>query len=165
MRRLCQTLLILTVTTLLVSGCGFKMRGTDLGLPFNTIVVRGNFSVGEEIRETIHRQSKVQFPEKSTDAEVILTILDQKIEREITAFDAAGRPREMQLRLRVKYRVTDRYAIELSSIQEIFQMRDLTVNDAEILSAPRAEKLALENMQTDIAQQILRRLRAVKLPQ
>lgn len=165
MRRIYQTLALLATTGLLMSGCGFKMRGADLGLPFTRIALQGDHQVTQEIREVLLRQPAVVITNKPVDSQVVLIVMGQRIDREVTAFNAAGRPREIQIRLRVTYRVTDGVAIEIFPPQEIMQTRDLTVNEAEILSSSIAENFEINTMQTDIAQQILRRLRAVKLPQ
>ena len=69
----------------------------------------------------------------------------------------------IQLRMRVTYRITDGLAIELSSPQEISQTRDVSVTESEVLAQPAAEAFVREDMQRDIAQQLIRRLRAVKL--
>lgn len=66
--------------------------------------------------------------------------------------------------MRVSYRITDQFGVQISEQTEIFQTRELTINEAEILSAPLSEGSLVEDMQKDIAWQILRRLRSVKLP-
>lgn len=165
MQRFYKTVLMLSAATLLAAGCGFKMRGADLGLPFQRIVLQGDHQITEELRESLLRQPSIQIKQKPIDAQVVLIVMGQRVDREVTAFNAAGRPREIQIRLRVTYRVTDGMAVELFPSQEIAQTQDLTVNEAEILSSSLAENVEIAAMQADIARQILRRLRAVKLPQ
>ena len=145
-------------------GCGFKIRGFDLGLPFNTIAIQGEFEVAREVRQMIYGQPSIKIVPKPMDAQVVLIVMTQQLERIVTAFNAAGRPREIQLRMRVTYRITDGLAIELSSPQEISQTRDVSVTENEVLAQPAAEAFMREDMQRDIAQQLIRRLRAVKLP-
>ena len=43
--------------------------------------------------------------------------------------------------------------------------RDVTFNDAEILAKEQEEQLLFRDMQTDMVQQIMRRLAAAKRPQ
>ena len=144
-------------------GCGFKMRGFDLGLPFKTIAIQGEFEVAREVRQMIESRPGVLIATKPMAAQVVLIVASQQLDRTVTAFNAAGRPREVQLRMRVTYRITDGLAIELSSTQEIVQIRDVSVTESEVLAQPAAEAFLREVMQRDIAQQLIRRLRAVKL--
>jgi LPS-assembly lipoprotein len=99
-----------------------------------------------------------------SEAEIVLIIVSEQVDRTVVAFSSAGRPRELQLRMRVVYRVTDRLGIELSPPQEIAQSRDISVSESEALAFARAEEFALNDMQRDIAQQIIPRLRTVRLP-
>jgi len=94
----------------------------------------------------------------------VLTILSQQVDRTVVAFSGAGRPREIQLRMRVDYRINDGFGVELSGTQEITQLRDLSITEGEVLSAGSAESFMIEDMQRDIAQQLVRRLRAIRPP-
>ena len=145
-------------------GCGFKIRGFDLGLPYKTIAIQGEFEVAREVRQMIESRPGVLIATKPMAAQVVLIVTSQQLDRTVTAFNAAGRPREVQLRMRVTYRITDGLAIEISSTQEIVQIRDVSVTESEVLAQPAAEAFLREDMQRDIAQQLVRRLRAVKLP-
>ncbi|MBU3725355.1 MAG: hypothetical protein FGM18_07585 [Burkholderiaceae bacterium] len=155
---------LLLGTALLAGGCGFTIRGQDLGLPFKTIAIEGNHSVANEIRQFFWGQSNVKIVPKAVDAQVVLIISAQAVERTVVAFSAAGRPREIQLRMRVGYKINDGYGVEIASTQEINQTRDLTISDSEVLSISVGEGAIVEDMQKDIAWQLVRRLRAVKLP-
>lgn len=146
------------------SGCGFRVRGYDLQLPFHSIVVQGTGGIVDEIRQSILGQPNVKLVEKPIDADVILTVAAPQLERTVVAFSSAGRPRQIQLRMRVNFRVTDRYLVELSTPQEITQYRDISVSESEILALANAEAFMVSDMHNAIAQQILRRLRSVQMP-
>ena len=88
--------------------------------------------------------------------------MSQTTDRTVVAFSGDGRPRELQLRIRTTYRVTDGFALELSSPQEISQTGNITVSESEALAQTGAEAFVQEEMQRDIAQQLIRRLRAIK---
>jgi LPS-assembly lipoprotein len=155
---------VMAVAMVLVTGCGFQVRGYDLGLPFSAIAVQSNASVGEEVRQIISTQSSILLVNDPAKAQVVLHVIAESLDRSVVAFSSAGRPREIQLRLRVLYRVTDNLAIELSPQQEIAQSRDISVSESEILAVRSAEDFVVNDMRRDIAQQIVRRLRAVRLP-
>jgi LPS-assembly lipoprotein len=72
--------------------------------------------------------------------------------------------REFQLRYRVGFRVHDGKGAEYVPQSVIQLTRDVTFNDAEILAKEQEEQLLFRDMQTDMVQQIMRRLAAAKRP-
>ena len=155
---------LLLGTALLAGGCGFTMRGQDLGLPFKAIAIEGSQGVANEVRQILQGQPGIKIVPKAVEAQVVLVITAQAMERTVVAFSAAGRPREIQLRMRVSYKVNDGYAVEITGVQDITQTRDLSISDTEVLAVGNAEAFIVDDMQKDIAQQLVRRLKAVKLP-
>lgn len=147
-----------------LSGCGFQVRGFDLGLPFKKIAIQGSQELSREVRRLIGGQPGISILEKPSEAEVVLIISSQQIERSVVAFSSAGRPREIQLRMRVTFRITDGFGVELTAPQEISQTRDISVSESEALAMTSAEDFMRNDMTRDIAQQVIRRLRALKLP-
>lgn len=147
-----------------LSGCGFKVRGFDLGVAFKTISVQGNNEVAQEIRRSLSGRADLAIVEKPTEAEIVLVVASQSLERSVVAFSSAGRPREIQMRAKVIYRITDRFGIELSPPQQISETRDVSVSESEALAMVSAEDFMRGDLNRDIAQQIIRRLRAVKPP-
>jgi LPS-assembly lipoprotein len=157
-------LAILLVATVFMNGCGFSVRGQIPIVPFKAIMIEGNQGTAHELRQLLQQQPGLRFASKTTDAQVVLTVLSQTVERTVVAFSAAGRPREIQLRMRVTYKVNDGYAAELVGLQDIVQTRDLSISEAEVLASGNAEAFIIEDMQRDIAQQLARRLKAIRLP-
>ena len=147
---------------LVVSGCGWRIRGFGLALPFKTIAIPGETGVANEIRQIVFGQPGIKIVQNQVEAEVVLLIMSQITDRTVVAFSSDGRPRELQLRMRTTYRITDGFAVELSSPQEIIQTRYVTVTESEVLAQPIAETFVQEDMQRDVAQQLIRRLRAIK---
>lgn len=160
----CLAISAIAVCALLISGCGFTLRGQDLGLPFKSIVVEGSQGTASEVLQILRNKPGLTISSKRLDAQVVLTVISQQVDRTVVAFSAAGRPREIQIRMRVAYRINDGFGVELSGAQEIAQFRELSINEAEFLALSGAESLMIEDMQRDIAQQLVRRLRAVRLP-
>jgi LPS-assembly lipoprotein len=161
-RRFGLSLALLPVA--LAGGCGFKIRGANLGLPFERILVQGEGVVANEVRWILQGQPTMKIVQKSVDAQVVLNLMSERTERTVVAFSSAGRPREIQLRLRAMYRVTDGYAVEITPPAEVTVTRDISVTESEALSITSAEDAMQVDMRRDIAQQIVRRLRAIKLP-
>ncbi len=120
--------------------------------------------MAQELLFVLSSQRNITISRDQKQAQIRLAITSQTLDRTVIAFNAAGRPREILLRMRVSFRITDQFGVQISEQSEIFQTRELTINEAEILSAPLSEGSLVEDMQKDIAWQLLRRLRSVKLP-
>ena len=83
-------------------------------------------------------------------------------ERAVAAVNAAGQVRELQLRIRVKFRLRNTNGKDLIEESEILQQRDISFNESAVLAKEVEESLLYKNMQSDIVQQLMRRLAAVK---
>lgn len=149
---------------LVLAGCGFSIRGANVEFPFKSISIDGNHGVAQELLFLLSAQRNLSVNPKRPDTQVKITVVSQVLERQIVSFNASGRPREISLRMRVNFRAVDQYGVELIPQSEINQTRDLSINESEILANPASEGLLNEDMQKDIAWQIVRRLRSVKLP-
>jgi LPS-assembly lipoprotein len=72
--------------------------------------------------------------------------------------------REYQLRYRVAFRVHDGKGGDYVPQTTIQLTRDISFNDSEILAKEAEEGLLYRDMQTDMVQQIMRRLAAAQKP-
>ena len=70
--------------------------------------------------------------------------------------------REFQLRLRFRFRLRTRDGYELISDTELVQERIISFNESAALSKEAEEQLLYRDMRSDIVQQVLRRLGAVR---
>lgn len=147
---------------LMLSGCGFKLRG-QADLPFETIYVQTDgFSIfGNELRRAIQAGTQTKLVDRPDHAEAVLRIVAEQQERQILSISSAGRVREFELRYRVAYRVTDAAAVDIVPPGELSLRRDLTYDDTEVLAKESEEQLLFEDMKSDAVQQMLRRLSAV----
>ena len=89
-------------------------------------------------------------------------ILQELREKTVVAVNASGQVREFQLRIRVKFKMRTPQGVELISPTEIVQQRDISFNESAVLAKEAEEVLLYRDMQTDIVQQLLRRIAAVK---
>lgn len=158
-------LLVLLSAALLLSGCGFRLRG-EATLPFESIYVQGAaaspFTI--QLKRSITAGTQARITDKPEDAQVVLQIMNEQQEKEILALSGGGRVREFYLRYRVTYRLTDsKRTTEYIAPSEIVLRRELTYSDAEALAKESEEMLLFRDMQTDAARQLLFRLQVVKL--
>jgi LPS-assembly lipoprotein len=70
--------------------------------------------------------------------------------------------REFQLRLRVKFRVRTLQGVELIAPTEVVLQRDISFNETAVLAKESEEILLYRDMQSDLVQQLLRRVAAIK---
>jgi LPS-assembly lipoprotein len=83
-------------------------------------------------------------------------------EKEVVGFSSTGRPREYQLRLRFVFRVIDRDSQPLLPPTEVVLRRDITSSDVELVAKQQEEEMLYREMQSDLVQQLLRRLAAIR---
>lgn len=146
------------------SGCGFKLRGAR-DLPFETIYLGfpPNSPFGTELARNIRAGTRTRVIEQREHADAVLEILSEAREREVLALNAQGRAREFQLRLTLSFRLTDNKGREFISPTSLGARRDVSFNDAQVLAKESEEALLYRDMQTDLVQQLLRRIAAAKL--
>jgi len=150
-------------SSLLLAACGFHLRGVR-DLPFVTVYINANpyAEMTAQIRRAIEAQSTTQVIESPKDAEAILDITENRVEKVILSLNSAGRVREYQLRQRFSFRVRTPKNEEIAPVSTIEVRRDQTFNDAEVLAKQEEEQLLYTEMQGDVVQQLLRRLQAIK---
>lgn len=158
----------------LLQACGFKLRGTQT-FAFDTIAVNPSSggAVAAELRKALGDRLFVAAASTASSgtsgssaptaqAQVTLDILQELRERAVAAVNAAGQVRELQLRIRVKFRLRNANGKDLIEESEILQQRDISFNESAVLAKEVEESLLYKNMQSDIVQQLMRRLAAVK---
>ena len=95
-------------------------------------------------------------------AEAIMDLLQEQRERVVVGLNASGQVRELQLRLRIRFKLRTPGGEELIPDTELLQQRDISYSETIALAKEAEEALLYRNMQTDIVQQLLRRLAAVR---
>jgi LPS-assembly lipoprotein len=145
-----------------LGGCGFKLRGA-VAFKFNKLYADfpGSSATGAEFRRLMRSSGTVELVDRPESADVIMTSVNEFREKEITGFSSTGRPREYQLRLRFNYVLRDAKGNIISDRNEIILRRDVTTTDAQIAARQQEEVLIFREMQTDLVQQLMRRLAAV----
>lgn len=163
-RRLIVSLSLLSGTAFVLNGCGFKLRGAAT-MPFKTLYTSfgAGSNVGTVFKRLLRSEGGTEFVDKPDTADLRLMILTDLREREIVGYSATGRPSLYQLRQKLRYQLMDAKAEPLGSEIEIVIRRDITTSDALLNAKQQEEEFLYVEMQDDIAQQLIRRLAAVKL--
>ena len=149
---------------LTLAACGFRLRGTA-DVPFETIFLPGaTGGIALDLKRNIQVGTNAKVVDDAAKAEAVLQFTEETKQKEVLSLTGTGKVREFQLRYRVGFRVHDGKGGEYVPQSTIQLTRDVTFNDTEILAKEQEEQILFRDMQTDMVQQILRRLAAAKKP-
>jgi LPS-assembly lipoprotein len=152
------------LASLVVAGCGFKLRSSQ-AFAFQTAAVTPENSggVAGELTRYLGDAIRPVAPGAGGEApQVIVDILQDLREKTVVGVNASGQVREFQLRIKVKFRLRTPQGAELIAPAEITQQRDISFSESAVLAKEAEEALLYRDMQSDIVQQLLRRIAAVK---
>lgn len=145
-----------------LAACGFKLRGA-MDFAFKTIYIGSadNSTLGNELKRGIAASGNVAVVPLDK-AQVLMDVLGDQREKVVVGLNTSGQVREFQLRIRVKFKLRTPAGKELIPETEVLQQRDISFNEAAALSKEAEENLLYRDMQSDIVQQLMRRLAAIK---
>lgn len=151
---------------LALAACGFQLRQAPTFV-FKSVFIGAAESspLGNELKRSIAANGAVQViadARRLDTAEVVLDVLAENREKVVVGVNASGQVREFQLRLRFKFKLRTLGGKELIPETELLQQRDISFNESVVLAKEAEEALLYRDMQTDIVQQLMRRLAAVK---
>ncbi len=166
---------ILVLLIGLLAACGFKLRGSaelpGYKLPFATIFLSlaPTSEFYAQVKRTIEASSPGTRVVDIKEAEAILTVLGDSSQKIILSLNAAGRTVEFRLLRTFSFRVSANVApgsavppIEYIPPTTLTVRRDITFSDDLVLSKESEEALLWRDMQSDLVQQLMRRLATAK---
>jgi LPS-assembly lipoprotein len=160
MVKLCCALLVAG----LLSACGFHLRGSggQYNMPFQSIYLAfaETSPLGTELRRNLRAQTTIETdPAK---AQALFEVISETRGKTILSLNSQGRVREYNLTSTLVFRVRDAKGAELLAPTEISLKRSISFNETQTLAKESEEVLLYRDMQSDLVQQILRRLAAIK---
>jgi LPS-assembly lipoprotein len=145
-----------------LAGCGFRLRGTA-DVPFQTLYVPNSDSgIALDLKRNVQAGTQAKVVDDAKQAEAVLVFSEEFREKNILSLTSQGRVREFQLRYRVGFRVHDGKGGEYVPQTSMQLTRDITYNDTDVLAKEAEEQLLFRDMQSDMVQQIMRRLAVAK---
>jgi LPS-assembly lipoprotein len=151
------------VVALALGACGFQLRGArDLAFPTIYLSAGTGSPLGAELARNIRAGTSTVVVPDRTKAAAVLDIVGEARDREILSLNAQGRAREYTLRYRLTFRLHDGKGRDFIPSTQIAVQRDVSFNEAQVLAKESEEALLYRDMQTDLVQQILRRLAAAR---
>lgn len=162
---LLKTIAGLTVL-LYLSACGFALRGA-VSFPFQSIYVGlpDNSALGGELKRHLRANGKTEVSSEATQADVVLDVLGETRDKTILSLNSQGRVREFNLNYNLKFRVRDKAGREVLAPTTISLKRNLSFKENEVLAKEAEEALLYRDMQSEIVQQIMRRLALIRMDQ
>jgi LPS-assembly lipoprotein len=153
-----------TATTAL-SACGFALRKAP-EFAFSTLYsgLPESSPLGVELRRSLNATRKVTVisdARQLSEAEVILDVLLDQREKVVLSTNSNGQVREFQLRLRFRFKLRTLAGKELIPDTELLLQREINFSETQVLAKESEEALLYRDMQSDIVQQLMRRLAAV----
>jgi LPS-assembly lipoprotein len=147
----------------LLAGCGFKLRGS-LNFAFDSIAVNPatGGQVAAELRRALASNLRLVEPGGQPPAQVVLDVVSEQREKTVVGVNTSGQVREFQLRIRVRFKLRSTQGKDLIEETELLQQRDISFNESAVLAKESEEALLYRDMQSDLVQQLMRRLAAIK---
>jgi LPS-assembly lipoprotein len=171
----------------LLAGCGFQLRKAP-DFAFESLVMNASPSspLAAELSRSLASNGRVKVlpasamaaataaaaappasasasaPAAAAQNQVIFDLPQELREKIVVGLNSSGQVREFQLRSRIRFRLRTPQGKELIPETELLQQRDITFNEAAVLAKEAEESLLYRDMQTDLVQQLMRRLAAIK---
>jgi len=144
--------------SLLVSSCGFQMRGA-VNLPYKTMYLSGTMT--QELRLYLIRYLKTAVNTavvaNPQEAELIINI-NETIGKQILSYNSAGQITAYRIVASVNFSASNILGDELIESSNLFLTRDMDFSISTPTAAGELEALLVTDMRQDIVSQIARRL-------
>jgi LPS-assembly lipoprotein len=156
-----STLIAVLLTA--IAGCGFQLRGS-YALPYESIHLAGaDYSlIIAGLKRAIRASGSARLADSAEDAQATFLPTAETRDTIILSLSSAGRVREKRLRYRYGYRIVDNKGRDLVLPGVVELNRDLTYADSDVLAKTQEEELLWRDMESDLVQQLMRRLVAAK---
>ncbi|MDB5747878.1 MAG: hypothetical protein JWP72_2726 [Massilia sp.] len=155
---------LLLATTL--AACGFQLRGSNgaYDMPFSSIylAVPDTSPLGNELKRNLRASDRVVITPTQEGAQARFEVLSETRNKAILSLNNLGRVREYLLSYTLVFQVRDAAGKLLLGPTEITLRRNLAFSEEVVLAKEGEEALLYRDMQSDLVQQIMRRLAAVK---
>ena len=161
MRRVLRRVLW-TAVFLVLSGCGFQLRGS-YSFPYESIyLATGDGVIGAGLKRHIRASGGTRIAETFADAQAAFIPVGELRDTVILSLSSAGRVREKRLRYQYAYRIVDSKGRDLVPQGRVELTRDVTYADSATLAKTQEEDLLWRDMENDLIQQLMRRLSSAK---
>jgi LPS-assembly lipoprotein len=159
-----RTLLLATLGSVALAGCGFALR-RPAELPFSKLAISGfkpNSPMAQALRQSLPRSVTVVAQPK--DADVVLLAIEDRFDKTVAASTAAGQVREFRLRVTLRFRLDRPDGSPQLPETQLELTRDMSYDETAALAKQAEEAGLVREMRMDLAQQLLQMLAATGRP-
>jgi LPS-assembly lipoprotein len=147
------------LTIMLISACGFQLRGTA-PLSFTKLHIQGaELSIKRDLKRALEING-VKIADQAEDAEMLLELVNETGEKRILSLSGDGLVREFELYYAVNFRTRAQNNPLWGKMQTIQIRRDFSYNDNALLGKAEEEAGLNLDMRKESVRAILRRLSA-----
>ena len=155
--------------TLLLSACGFHLRGHGLreaAFAFHSIYLKAPVETPfvSRLRKGLENY-QLEVTPSAKKADLIFQVVSESRDKQVLALSGGGQVNEYELYYRVSFRVYDNQQRNWLPADEIKLQRDFNYDNSQILAMADAEKQIYNDMYSDAVQQVLFRLSLARQPQ
>ncbi|MCP4702939.1 MAG: hypothetical protein GY862_39670 [Gammaproteobacteria bacterium] len=159
-----QRFLAVLLACLLISACGFHLRGAvDLPESLASVYIQADkkgFLAGTVQRAL--RERGVNIAETIEKAGIVVALRDEKTERRVLSVSAvSGKQEEVELNQHVDLEVFKPDGTVLLKKRRLSLVRDFTYDETAVLAKDTEERILREELRRDLAIQILYSLEAL----
>jgi len=156
-----QKKLIALLMLLIISSCGFHMRGMT-EISFKTISLEGKeLSFIKNLKKVLNR-NKVAIVSSTENPELRIELLSEESEKRILSLSGQGLVREFEIFYRIRYRVKT-IDSEIWSQENIIEMRkDFTYSDSNLIGKEEEERQLNEAMRNEAITNLFNQIQLIK---
>jgi LPS-assembly lipoprotein len=159
--------LLLMLTALLSSGCGYHLRG-EANLPpemqKTQLIINDEYSTLARRLRVMLERSGVEFV-AAAQATAVLEIPQNRIVTEVLTIADNARVREYRVTATLRFRLTDTRGQELIGWQTLRQSREISFDEQRILASSREQEYLREDLAETMAQLLVARLESIYVSQ
>lgn len=159
------------LSALLLSGCGFQLRGqAELPPEYSRIHIQGGrptrtpaASLSRSLASGLDANG-VTVMDSPVGADAVLQILDEDLDRRTLATSPDGNAREYSLNYSITYTLRSPDNETLLAPDRLTLTRDVLYNETDLLGRGEGEDIVITDMVNDAAYTIIRRLQTLSKP-
>jgi LPS-assembly lipoprotein len=156
-----QKKLIALLMLLIISSCGFHMRGMT-EISFKTISLEGKELSFIKVLKKVLNRNKVAIVSSTENPELRIELLSEESEKRILSLSGQGLVREFEIFYRVRYRVKT-IDSEIWSQENIIETRkDFTYSDSNLIGKEEEERQLTEAMRNEAITNLFNQIQLIK---
>jgi outer membrane lipopolysaccharide assembly protein LptE/RlpB len=161
-----QTTFILMISSTMIYGCGFHLRGYEKNTTAAKSHINSNHlaleikgqNITRELEEQLKYEINVTHFSNTKLKEVMLEVFDETYQEEIQVLNAQGQIREIKLIKQATFLLKDRATNNIIHRPQTLEVvSDFSVNESLILSKSTEKKRIIESLQKQLAHDILQK--------